>query len=323
MLRVFSVLLTHPIATGVCGPREPTLSVAKEVQRQARDSNSTLRKSEATHKCVDIRILSFGGLILAAVSPPRRAPTVERAPTVLAFTVCNSLPSATQGQRPESTLLERLRMLEEESVSRILAAQRGGDRSGQAFTEPTISATPEQWKMSLNLDAPSPNIEFEDGEVARPAGVPKLDLGLLGNGARDVDMQRLGEASVQPPAMSGIESASVPFVFSTPRTQEQWTRGAEQKVENEDELSLLRPALVQIEERVEVALVSSKYSQDQMMEQHLQLEEMVGVCVRVRVRVRERERERERVRVRVRVRVWYNLTPPRCEAGFPTIVVIV
>jgi hypothetical protein len=265
--------------------------VAKEVQRQARDSNSTLRKIEATHKCVDIRILSFGGLILAAVSPPRRAPTVERAPTVLAFTVCDSLPSATQGQRPESTLLDRLKMLEEESVSRILASQRGRDRSGQAFTEPTISATPEQWKVSLNLNAPSPNIECEGGEVARPAVVPKLNLGLLGNGARDVDKQRPGEASAQPPAMSCIESTSVPFVFSTPRTQEQWTRGGEQKVE--DELSLLRPALVQIEERVEVALVSSKYSQDRMMEQHLQLEEMVCVCVRARVRACVRVRVRK------------------------------
>ena len=188
--------------------------MAKEVQRQARDSTSALRKSKATHKCVDIRILSFGGLILAPHSPPRRAPTVERASTVLASTVCNSLPSATQGQRLESPLLDRLKMFEEGSLSRILASQRGIDRSGQAFTEPTISATPEQLKVSLNLHAPSPN--FEGEEVARPAVVPKLNLGLLRNGAKDGDMQRL-RASAQPTAMSDVGSASVPFVFSTPR----------------------------------------------------------------------------------------------------------
>lgn len=284
----------HPIATGVCGPRETTLSVAKELQRQARDTTSALRKGQATHKCVDIRILSFDGLVLAACSSSKHAPSVEGAttilvdpaPTVLASTVSNSSPSATQGQRRKSPrLLDRLKMFEEESVSwRILTLQQGTDRSGKSFTKPTISAIPEQGKGSLNLHAPPPNSQYASGEHARPVVIPKLNLNLLENGAKDGDMQRLREASAQPPAMSGIGSASLPFVFSTPRIQEQWTRGAGKTIKNEDELSLLGPALVQIEERVEVALVSSKYTQDQMMEQHLKLEELVCVCLHACVR---------------------------------------
>ena len=190
------------LVAGVCGPRETTLDVARELQRQSMDSTSSLRKNEAMSTCVGVRIISL------ASSPSASSP--------------------------------------------------------------------------------------------RPAAVPRLRLGLLGDGAKGGDELPHGEGtSGTPPAVSGIKSASVPFVFSTPRTQEQWAREAEDESESEDELSqpeyaVRRPspsieamrdassvdgAPVQVEERVEVAVVSSTYSHDQMMEQHLQLEEMVADAI--------------------------------------------
>ena len=127
-----------------------------------------------------------------------------------------------------------------------------------------------------------------------------MRLDLLGE-AKGADEPPHGrDTSEKPPELGVIKSKSVPFVFSTPRTQEQWAREAEDEGESEDQTSQFEPApercpspsnaamqdelskedaSVHVEERVELALVSSKHSQDQMIDLHLRLEELVAEAV--------------------------------------------